>query len=295
MPDLLGQFLDHLRHERGVSPHTLRGYSRDLIQLLEHLGTDEERLEPRAIDGLKIRGFLAHLRDRGASRATIARKLAAVRSFFKFLIRCGMLEASPAADVRAPKQERRLPHFLDPGEVERLIQAPGADDPFPLRDRAMLETLYSTGLRVSELVGLDIEHLSLDEGLIRAFGKGRKERLVPVGSHALAALRDYLQAERPGVAVDECRALFVNRDGTRLSERSVRRTLDRYIARTGISPHTSPHTLRHTFATHMLDRGADLRSVQELLGHESLATTQIYTHVTTERLREAYARAHPRA
>lgn len=293
--DLAAQFLEHLEHERGVSPHTLRGYARDLLDFAQFLGPTGE-LDPKGLDPLAIRGFLAHLREHGSSKATVARKLAAIRSFFKYLIRLKVLDASPAEGIRTPKQEKRLPRFLDEREIGKLLDAPSEEDAFPRRDKALLETLYSTGLRVSELVGLDIADIDLRSGTIRARGKGRKERLVPVGSVALAALETYLAAERGRLTAGEpMEACFLNRDGTRLSARSVRRVVNRYIARTGLPARTSPHTLRHTFATHLLDRGADLRAVQELLGHESLATTQIYTHLTTERLRESYFRAHPRA
>jgi integrase/recombinase XerC len=304
-PDFVAQFLDHLEHERDVSPHTLRGYARDLLDFAEFLngrggGAEPDAaagaLDPRAADPLAVRGFLAHLREHGSSKATVARKLAAVRSFFKYLLKLRLLDASPAEGIRTPKQEKRLPRFLDEREVGKLLDAPSEEDAFPRRDKALLETLYSTGLRVSELVGLDIADIDLRAGIIRARGKGRKERLVPIGSVALAALETYLAAERGRLTSGRpTEACFLNRDGTRLSARSVRRVVNRYIARTGLPARTSPHTLRHTFATHLLDRGADLRAVQELLGHESLATTQIYTHLTTERLRESYFRAHPRA
>ncbi len=301
MADPIDRFLDYLRHERGASPHTLRGYARDLLDFAEFVGANPSGrapgLDPAKVDAISIRGFLAHLRERGASKATAARKLAAVRSFFKYLVRSRLIAASPAEGIRTPKQDRRLPRFLDESEVERLMRAPAEDrDAFPRRDRALLETLYSTGLRVSELVALDIDDIDLRGGFVRARGKGRKERLVPIGSMARAALEAYLTTERIALTGGRpTEACFVNRDGTRLSARSVRRTLHRYIARVGLPARTSPHTLRHTFATHLLDRGADLRSVQELLGHESLATTQIYTHVTAERMRASYERAHPRA
>jgi integrase/recombinase XerC len=296
--DYVTQFLDYLQHERNVSPHTLRGYSRDLCDFLEFVRAGDAFV-PASVDALAIRGFLASLRERGASKATIARKLAALRSFYKFLMRRAIVEASPVAAVKTPKQEKRLPRFLDEGEVGKLLDAPGPDDAFPGRDKALLETLYSTGLRVSELVGLDVEDVDLRSGMIRARGKGRKERLVPIGSVAIQAVGEYVAGERPRLlrplGGEAVRALFLNRDGTRLSARSVRRVLGRYTRRTGLPSRTSPHTLRHTFATHLLDHGADLRSVQELLGHESLATTQIYTHVTTERMRETYLESHPRA
>jgi integrase/recombinase XerC len=293
--DLVNRFLDHLRYEKGASPHTLRGYGRDLLDFADFLGQGDA-FDPARVDALAIRGFLGRLRERGASKATMARKLAAVRSFFKYLVRSRLIESSPAEGIRTPKQERRLPRFLDESEIGKLMEAPSEEDAFPRRDRALLETLYSTGLRVSELVALDLSDVDLRGGFVRARGKGRKERIVPIGSVAVAALAAYLESERSALANGSgTQACFLNRDGTRLSARSVRRTLDRYIARAGLPPRTSPHTLRHTFATHLLDRGADLRSVQELLGHESLATTQIYTHVTAERMRASYEQAHPRA
>ncbi len=285
-------FLEHLEHERQVSPHTLRGYSRDLLDLLAYTG-DRPVAE---IDNLAIRGFLAHLHEAGASRATVARKLAAVRSFFRFLVEREVIESSPAVLVRTPRQPRRLPRCLHEDEVGRLLDAPGAGDPFPQRDRAILELLYSTGIRVSELTGLEIDDLDLAVGLCRVRGKGGRERLVPIGSVAVQALYGYLMSERRRlVPHGDTKALFLSRSGKRLSARSVRRLLARYRARTGLPDDVSPHTLRHSFATHLLDRGADLRSVQELLGHESLSTTQIYTHVSGERLREVYMHAHPRA
>jgi len=296
--DYLTQFLEYLQHERNVSPHTLRGYSRDICDFLKFVEAGDA-FKPESVDALAIRGFLAELKDKGASKATLARKLAALRSFWKFLMGRSVVLASPAAAVKTPKQEKRLPRFLDEGEVGKLMDAPNEDDAFPRRDKALLETLYSTGLRVSELVGLDTDNVDLGSGMIRARGKGMKERLVPVGSVAITAVAEYVGEERPKLlrplAGESVKALFLNRDGTRLSARSVRRVLGRYTRRTGLPSRTSPHTLRHTFATHLLDRGADLRSVQELLGHESLATTQIYTHVTTERMRETYLAAHPRA
>lgn len=291
----IDRFVDHLAHERQASPNTVRGYSRDLNDLAAFLGM-QERFTPREVTPLEIRAFLADLQERGSSRATIARKLAAVRSFFKFLVREGRIESSPARAVKTPKQVRKLPSFLQEEEVSKLLDEPGPGDAFPARDRALLETLYSTGLRVSELIGLNLSDLDMVSALLRTRGKGRKERLVPVGSVAVSAIRDYLIGERRELCQGrDPEALFLNRDGKRLSARSVRRVVQRYIQRTGLPTSTSPHTLRHTFATHLLDRGADLRAVQELLGHESLSTTQIYTHVSTERMRETYLRAHPRA
>lgn len=293
--DQITVFLDHLQYERRVSPHTLRGYSRDLSDFSEFVDESTD-LGICSAESADIRGFLAHLSERQSSKATVARKLAALRSFFKFLVSRDVIKTSPAATVRTPRQERRLPRYLQEEEVGRLLEAPGPCDAFPSRDRAILETLYSTGLRVSELVSLSLDDLDLAVGVCRACGKGSRERLVPIGEVAVAALRRYIASERRILAgTTGIRALFLNRDGTRLSSRSVRRILEHYRRRSGLPDHVSPHTLRHSFATHLLDRGADLRSVQELLGHESLSTTQIYTHVSNEQLRDTYARAHPRA
>lgn len=300
---LVDRFLDYIRYERRLAKNTLRGYSRDLADLVEFLELDGAAefghatpLDWREVTLLDLRRFLAQLHDGGSSRATVARKLAAMRSFFKYCVRVGSLDSSPAQTIQTPKQEKKLPRFLHEDEVLRLLDEPGAQDAFPYRDKAMLETLYSTGLRVSELTGLDLSDLDMVLGLIRARGKGKKVRLVPIGAPALSAIRAYLTTERCRMTVAESGgAVFLNRDGRRLSARSVRRVVQRYILRAGLPTDTSPHTLRHTFATHLLNRGADLRSVQELLGHESLSTTQIYTHVSTERMRETYLRAHPRA
>jgi integrase/recombinase XerC len=243
-----------------------------------------------------LRAHLAWLHEQGYARSTIARRLASLRTWCKFLRRQGVLESDPAAGLRSPRQGRKLPHFLSRGDMERLLSAPPGDTPLGLRDRALLETLYSAGVRVGELVGLDVADVDFAEGMALVRGKGKKERLALLGPPALAALGTWLEARKglPGPAASKP-ALFLNKNGTRLSARSVGRLLEKYLARAGLDPRTSPHTLRHSFATHLLDGGADIRGVQELLGHKSLGTTQIYTHVTTQRLRESYHRAHPRA
>jgi integrase/recombinase XerC len=238
---------------------------------------------------------LAWLHEQGYAKTTVARRLAAVRSWCRFLCRQGTLAASPADGLRGPRQNRPLPHFLSEADLTRLLETPPADAPLGLRDRAILETLYSAGLRVSELTGLDVDDVDLDSGLATVRGKGKRERLALLGKPALAALRRWLAA-RGGLEKARGRsAVFLNKNGTRLTSRSVGRLLEKYLALAGLDPRTSPHTLRHSFATHLLDRGADIRSVQELLGHRSLATTQIYTHVTTTRLQDSYQQAHPRA
>lgn len=289
------KFLNYLRVEKDASPHTLRNYSVDLKALRNHL--KEKSWEET--DLLSLRIFFASERERGLSKSSLARRVASIRSFFRFLTREGHLSTNPALGLVRPKQDKHLPHFLSVEEAVRLVEAPQNCDESGLRDRALLETLYSTGVRVSELVGLRIEDIDLIGGTLRVMGKGKKERLVPVGSYGIQAIRRYIKvmgkkAARPGRA-GEYGYLFRNRLGGRLTDRSVRRVLQRYLQKVSTSTRISPHALRHSFATHLLDRGADLRSVQELLGHSSLSTTQIYTHVTTERLKRVYETAHPRA
>ena len=249
-----------------------------------------------------IRTFLAHLGTKDYSPATMARKIATLRSFYKWSHRRTLTKTNPMTAIRTPRQSKRLPKAITVDQVERLLSTPSDKDVLGMRDRAMLETLYSTGIRVSELVGLNVEDLDEPGEAMHVRGKGKKERLVPLGMHALAAVKRYLQLiqndQRFGNWVrdeNKSRALFVNKHGKRLSSRSVRRKLDKYLVAAGLDTDISPHTLRHSFATHLLDNGADLRSVQELLGHQSLSTTQIYTHLTTQRLQQAYDTAHPRA
>jgi integrase/recombinase XerC len=240
---------------------------------------------------------VAWLHGQKYAKSTVARRLAAVRTFGKFMCRQGFLESNPATGLRGPRQEKKLPHFLTLEDVERLLDVPGRATWLGRRDRAILEVLYSAGLRVSELVGLNLPDLALADGVLTIRGKGMKERLALIGEHATAALRAWL-ADRPEVLTGASRttdAVFLNKNGTRLTTRSVGRLLEKHLKRAGLDPRTTPHTLRHSFATHLLDNGADIRGVQELLGHKSLATTQVYTHVTAKRLNEAYQKAHPRA
>ena len=295
---LIDDFLLALRVEKAASAHTIESYGRDLAQFREFIarrGTVDEAAA-LGVSHLVIREYLADLRARGYSKRTMARKLSCLRSFYRHLILSGKLEQNPAAGVASPKLERRLPRFLDEPAVADLLAQPDTTTPSGLRDRAILEILYGCGLRVSEVVGLDTDSVDYSLGFVRVFGKGKKERLVPIGSGALAALADYLAAGRPRFrpAASE-RALFLNRAGGRLTDRSVMRMLDKYVRRLALAAKVSPHVLRHTFATHLLEHGADLRSVQEMLGHESLSTTQIYTHVTRARMMEVYRKAHPRA
>jgi integrase/recombinase XerC len=299
MDAALADFLHHLALEKNASAHTVKSYREDLTQALaffrDKLGgrtPAPAQLTPRL-----LRAFLAWLHEQGYARSTVARRLAAVRSFCRHLCRQGLLETNPTVGLRGPRQDKKLPHFVTREDMVRLLQAPPADAPLGLRDRAWLETLYSAGLRVSELTGLNLEDLDLAGGLATVRGKGKRERLALLGPPATEALRSWLAARAAVASGRAARspALFVNKNGTRLSNRSVGRLLEKYLAQAGLDPRTSPHTLRHSFATHLLDAGADIRSVQELLGHRSLSTTQIYTHVTTQRLRDSYHQAHPRA
>ncbi len=284
------KFLNYLKVEKNASVHTLRNYRKDLDSVRQLLG--EKPWEQ--VDLLALRHFVAEQRTKGLSKATVARQVATIRSFFRFLCRDGYLSSNPALGLARPKQDRHLPHFLSVEEASRLVQSPIGDGLSALRDRAILETLYSAGLRVSELVGLRLRDVDLISQTIRVMGKGKKERLVPVGSYSVRAIREYLKAlGRDGENADG--PVFRNRLRARLTDRSVRRILNRYIIQAGIHQKISPHALRHSFATHLLDRGADLRSVQELLGHSNLSTTQVYTHVTTERMKKVYETAHPRA
>jgi integrase/recombinase XerC len=300
---LVTSFLTALEHERNFSVHTIRCYATDLAHFTAFLlGPDappesaetevlSEKL--RRTSPVELRAYLAELRRAEYSRATVARKIATLRSFYKYLARRGDVERNPVKVIRTPRQEKRLPKFLTPGDVERLLNTPKGTDMLSLRDSAMLEILYSTGMRVSELVGMDLEDIDPVGEVVRVRGKGRRERLAPLGSYAINSLNRYLEIRAAeGVSTP---AVFVNRHGDRLNVRSVRRKLAKYLAMAGLDPAVSPHTLRHSFATHMLERGADLRAVQELLGHRSLSTTQIYTHVTAGRLKEIYETAHPRA
>jgi tyrosine recombinase XerC len=286
------EFMEKLKHEKSFSKHTLRAYHNDLSQFDSFL-KDEKCKNLKRINHLLLRKFLAILRSRNYSRTTIVRKLASLRSFFKFLNQEGILELNPFEILRTPKQTKKLPHFLSINDIDTLLKTPDESEIFGLRDKAILETLYSTGIRVSELVGLNEDDIDFYGEMVKVQGKGKKERLVPIGSYAIKAIKEYISSKKKK-AFGKNAPLFLNKYGDRLSSRSVARSLDKYLKLTGINQTTSPHTFRHSFATHMLDKGADLRSVQELLGHSNLSTTQIYTHVTTERLKNVYDKAHPR-
>lgn len=330
----VASFLASLRVEKSASAHTIRSYELDLEQFYVWLATGgksapvvggrktgktrkhdfaaSERAAPpviglaelRLVNHLTVRGFLAYLQQCEFSRRTIARKLSCLRSFFKHLQKNDLLSANPVLGVHTPKLEKKLPIFMEESDIGKLLSQPDTTTPLGLRDRALLELLYASGLRVSELVGLNRGDVDYSEGWVVVLGKGRKERAVPVGSDALQALGLYLEqgwdhlrvhASATDQALPRHREpLFLNKLGTRLSDRSVRRIVEGYIAQLERAHNISPHKIRHTFATHLLDRGADLRAVQEMLGHSSLSTTQIYTHVTKARLRQAYLEAHPR-
>lgn len=336
---IVAGFTAYLMDERHFSHYTARCYGADLRQYIEFLceeaGSEvNDAQEKAAFDAASkaagtpggdplagvapgsvtrticvatpdsIRAFLNHLGEKDYSAATMARKIATLRSFYKWANRRGLCATNPMTAIRTPRQAKRLPKAIGVEQIEKLLSTPSDRDVLGLRDRAMLETLYSTGIRVSELVGLNVEDLDDAGEALRVRGKGKKERMVPLGSHALAAVRRYVQMVQGDPrcaswwAKDDSgkgKPLFCNKHGKRLSSRSVRRKLDKYLISAGLDPDISPHTLRHSFATHLLENGADLRSVQELLGHQSLSTTQIYTHLTAQRLQNAYNNAHPRA
>lgn len=295
----LARFLQFLRVERNASDLTVKSYREDLTALIEYLVEARGGLcpKPGEVSVLELRGYVAALHEAGYAQTTIARRLASLRSFFRFGQREGWASTNPAKPLRNPRKPRKLPHFLSSEDLGRLLQAPPGDLPMGLRDRAILETMYSAGLRVSELVGLNDGDLDLEEGIVRVRGKGRRERLAPVGTYATRAVSRWLRVRRlhrKEPSGSEA-PVFVNKFGRRLTTRSVARMLEKYLRETGLDRRTTPHSLRHSFATHLLDRGADIRSVQELLGHKSLVTTQIYTHVSTAGLRAIYEKAHPRA
>jgi integrase/recombinase XerC len=296
-PEVL-RFEAHLRVERRASAHTLRAYRSDLAQYTAYLAERQEPLVPSS--PALVRGFVSSAAS-GSGSVSLARKLSAIRSLYRYLVKEGLAVANPARAVASPKRPRRLPDVLPEEETAALVEAPGADDaPLHLRDRAFLELLYASGLRVSELTGLDLDGIDLDQGLVRVLGKRRKERVVPVGRPARQALARYLTEARPTLAARAAgrgagAALFLNFRGGRLTSRSVARLLDGWVEKIGLARRVHPHVLRHCFATDLLSNGADLRGIQELLGHASLSTTQRYTHLDWKRLAAAYDQAHPRA
>lgn len=300
MEKWIENFCQHLRGERNYSAHTVTAYRKDLEQFLQFRQEWDDG-DWIKTDNMIIRSYLAYMVEYKYKRSSIARKLAALRSFFSFLQEEGILNDNPARESRSPKQEKKLPRFLSQWEIQSLLSAPSPDTPLGQRDRAILEVLYSSGLRASELIGLQLTSLDFTKKEIRILGKGRKERLVPCGDKALEALKLYLRNGRPQLlsradkGLKENNAVFLNYRGGELSVRSVRRILTKYVKQLALTDGISPHSIRHTFATHLLEAGADLRSIQELLGHVSISTTQIYTHVSRQRLRTVYQQAHPRA
>jgi integrase/recombinase XerC len=322
---VIEQFLHYLRFEKRFSEHTAKCYGADLTQFtgflmngsngspsdgatLGHPDTGtatavatqtEQEVDQRllGVDVNDARSYLAHLNEKAYSKATIARKLATLRSFYKYLVKTNRCSANPLTAIRTPKQDKKLPRFLEYEEVKRLLETPPTDSWLGSRDRAILETLYSTGVRVSELVALNMDDIDFLSEVIHIRGKGKKERITPISSSALQAIQHYMEFRNKRAQSNshfDSKVLFVNKHGHRLSTRSVRRKMDKYLKMAGLDPAISPHTLRHSFATHMLNNGADLRSVQELLGHQSLSTTQVYTHLTTRKLKDVYESAHPR-
>lgn len=301
--ETLSDFLQHLKYERNMSPHTQRNYISDLEQFRDFLIriVKREDFPVEQIDRLTIREWMSELHAANKSKASIARKLASLRTFFQFLIREGKLETNPAKLVATPRIERKLPNHLSMEDAVRLIEIPDLNTDLGRRDRAILEFLYATGIRVSELVGIDLQDIDMRERLVHVMGKRKRERIVPFHDHALQALILYVDTSRP-IFLAECpeaerdlNAVFLHRRGGRLTTRSVGRMLDKYIKQCADIHNISPHSLRHSFATHLLDQGADLRDIQELLGHVRLSTTQIYTQVSMEKLIEVYDKAHPKA
>ncbi|MBN1125835.1 MAG: tyrosine recombinase XerC [Sedimentisphaerales bacterium] len=319
------EFISYLKFEKHFSEHTAKCYGADLEQFTDWLlkrtsgpetgqdspigwnpdtGTATATAVQTSVEQLilqvdteVVRAFMAFLNEQHYSKSTTARKLATLRSFYKFLVRRNYLNSNPVITIKTPKQDKKLPRYLEYEEVQRLLNSPPADTWLGARDRAILETLYSTGMRVSEIVALNMDDVDFLGEVIHIRGKGKKERISPIGSSALQAIQRYIEFRNKRMQHDsdfDSRVLFANKHGHRLSTRSVRRKMDKYLREAGLDPAISPHTLRHSFATHMLNNGADLRSVQELLGHQSLSTTQIYTHVTTSKMKEVYDQAHPR-
>lgn len=306
MEEFLKQFLEHLRYERNVSEHTLRNYASDLLQFLDYVAPEDAQTGKRRevpvsqIDHITIREWVSTLHSASKKKTSIARKIASLRTFFQFLIREGILELNPAKLVATPRIEKKLPNHLSIEDAIRFIETPDVETDMGKRDRCILELLYATGIRVSELTKLDIKDIDFRNKLIKVTGKRKKQRIVPFGDPALHAILRYLEIRgnflnnAPPFERDE-QALILNYQGTRITTRSVGRMVDKYIKLCAGIHNISPHSLRHSFATHLLDSGADLRDIQELLGHARLSTTQIYTHVSMEKLIEVYDKSHPKA
>ncbi len=295
--ELIDKYLSHIKLNKNYSEHTLKAYSADLCDFAAYLEGKRVPLGLADVGCETIRGYLASLHSRELQRKSAARKVSSLRSFYKFLVSRSIIETSPVVGVRYPKRGQKLPVFLDSDDIAKLFSAPACDSWLGIRDKAIMEVLYGGGLRVSEAVGLNVEDADFAGGVLRVRGKGRKERLAPIGRYAFEAItayREKLDAVSKEKHFDyDSKPMFVNKLGKRLSDRSVRRNLDRYLKIAGLDGSISPHTLRHSFATHILNNGADLRCVQELLGHKSIAATQVYVHLSTKRLKEGYDKAHP--
>ena len=296
MNSWISRFIDYLSVERGLAQNTLESYQRDLTAFISYLESSPRQLSPVHCDRNDIVAYLYHLQTSGRANSTISRNLASLRSFYHFLVKDGVLTVDPTTHVDTPKIEKRLPKVLSVNEVERLLRGPDGVTAASARDKAMLELLYATGIRVSELVSLQLTDLNLSAGFLRCMGKGSKERIIPIGSIAQQTLSHYLSFGRSQFLRElDNAALFLNHHGEPMSRQGFWKILKKYSRSVGILAEITPHTLRHSFATHLLERGADLRAVQEMLGHADISTTQIYTHVTRSRLKEVYASAHPRA
>ncbi len=301
MENFVDEFLTNLRVAKNYSSKTLESYGLDLGQFIDFLkGKNVDDLG--SVDHIMIREFLSLLKQSDYAKSSMARKLACIRSFFKFLCRQGVLEKNPVLGITSPKRDKRLPQFLVQQEVNDLLELPNGNKQLEVRDLAILELLYSSGLRLQEVVGLNLADLDMSRGYLRVFGKGSKERMVPLGGAARRALDKYIREVRPALLrrqkpsqAKPVTNVFLNFRGTRLSGRSIQRMFDKYIQQLALNRKVSPHTIRHTFATHLLENGADLRVVQELLGHVDISTTQIYTHLTREKIRSVYLKSHPRA
>ncbi|MDQ1327759.1 MAG: Tyrosine recombinase XerC [Candidatus Poribacteria bacterium] len=297
MKDYIRQFITYLKVERNYSKHTVSSYDFDLSDFMKFL-TNENGVSSSVedIDHLTIRSYLANLQERQLSRSTVVRRLSSLRSFFKYLCRRGYLETDPTFALSSPKSQRKLPDFLEISEIDLLLSAPDTNDILGLRDQAIMELLYSTGMRVSELLSLDLSDVDHGNAIVKVRGKGKKERIIPIGGLAMSSLNNYLERRNELAGDKSVQAIFLSERGNRIPDsKSIGRRITKYAQAVGIKKKITPHTFRHTFATHLLNAGADLRSVQELLGHTNLVTTQIYTHVTADRLKKVYEKTHPRA
>ncbi len=294
MQALLQNFLAYLAVERGLADNTIQSYGRDLKNYATYLAN--KKMTINSVTQTSIISYLLHLQGKGLATASVSRNLASLKSFFHFLVRENVLSSDPTINLESPKQQKKLPQVLTTNEVSQLLSIPDLKTVAGLRDKAMLEMLYATGLRVSELTGLDCKDVDLEFGYVKCLGKGSKERIVPLGSVAIRVLKDYLKRGRPElVSAAGCEAIFLNHHGKRLTRQGFWKIIKKYAESLGTEKTITPHTLRHSFATHLLENGADLRAVQEMLGHADISTTQIYTHLTRSRLRKVYDQTHPRA